>query len=116
MPINLDLFEIAHGNGWLLSGRSIFESLSTILINSLRPSDAYMCKQTKPSLVQIMACRLFGAKPSSEPMLIYGQLEIKFSEISMGIQTFSFKKLRFEMSSGKWRPFCLDLIMLTTNP
>ena len=41
------------------------------LVSSLRPRDAYMRHQTKPSLVQIMACRLFGAKPLSEPMLWY---------------------------------------------
>ena len=29
---------------------------------------------TSPSLVQVMACRLFGAKPLSEPMLDYCQL------------------------------------------
>ena len=39
--------------------------------NSLRPSDAYMRQLTRPSLVQIMACRLVGAKPLSEPMLEY---------------------------------------------
>ena len=38
-------------------------------INSLRPSDAYTCRWTGSSLVQIMTCRLFGAKPLSEPML-----------------------------------------------
>ena len=36
----------------------------------LRPSDAHMCHQTRPSLVQIMACRLLGATPLLEPMLI----------------------------------------------
>ena len=40
-------------------------------LNSLRPSDAYMGRWTGSSLVQIMACRLFGAKPLSEPMLEY---------------------------------------------
>ena len=39
--------------------------------NPLRPRDAYMRHQTCPSLVQIMACRLVGAKPLSEPMLEY---------------------------------------------
>ena len=33
--------------------------------NSLRPGDAYMRRLTGSSLVQIMACRLFGAKPLS---------------------------------------------------
>ena len=41
------------------------------VVNSLRPSDAYMRCWTGSSLVQIMACRLFGAKPLSEPMLEY---------------------------------------------
>ena len=40
-------------------------------INSLRPSDAYMRQKPDPSVVQIMACRLFGAKPLSEPMTEY---------------------------------------------
>ena len=39
--------------------------------NSLRPSDGYMRQYTILSLVQIMACRLVGAKPLSEPMLEY---------------------------------------------
>ena len=34
-------------------------------VNSLRPGDAYMRHQTKPSLVQIMACRQDGAKALS---------------------------------------------------
>ena len=40
-------------------------------LNSLRPSDAYMRRQPRPALVQILACRLFGAKPLPEPMLEY---------------------------------------------
>ena len=48
---------------------------NTLLVNSLRPSDAYIRQKPIPSLVQIMVCRLFGAKPSSEPMLEYCQLD-----------------------------------------
>ena len=43
----------------------------SMCLNSLRPSDAYMRRWTGSSLVHIMACRLFGAKPLSEPMLKY---------------------------------------------
>ena len=43
-------------------------------VNSLRSSDAYMRQWNRPSLVQIMACCLLGAKPLSEPMLVYCQL------------------------------------------
>ena len=38
-----------------------------------------------------------------------------FSEILIEINTFSFKKLHLKMSSGKWRPFCLCLNVLTTR-
>ena len=31
----------------------------------------YMCQYTKPSLFQIMACRLIGDKPLSEPMMAW---------------------------------------------
>ena len=48
-----------------------------VVINSLRPSDAYWHQYNIPTLVQIMACRLFCAKPLSGPMLPYCQLESK---------------------------------------
>ena len=35
------------------------------------------------------------------------------SEISIAIQTFSSKKMYYEMSSAKWCPFCLGLNVLT---
>ena len=47
------------------------------LINSLKPSDAYMRHQPRSSLVQILACRVIGAKPLSEPILYYCQLDPK---------------------------------------
>ena len=37
---------------------------------------------------------------------------INFSEIVLGIQTFSFKKMHLKMSA-EWRPFCLGLNVLT---
>ena len=59
-------------------------------INSPRPGDAYMRQCNKLSLVQIMACRLFGAKPLSEPVLTYCQLYLTISsEMSIEGQTFS---------------------------
>ena len=45
------------------------------VLNSLRPSDAYMRRWTGSSLLQIMAFRLVGAKPLSEPMLGYCKFE-----------------------------------------
>ena len=39
------------------------------------PPAAYMCQWIRPALVQIMACRLFVAKPFSKPVLAYCQLD-----------------------------------------
>ena len=42
-------------------------------------------------------------------LLLIEPLGTNFSEISIGIQTFSFKKMHLNMSSAKCRPFCLGL-------
>ena len=43
-------------------------------VNSSPPNAAYMHQWIVSALLQIMACRLYGAKPLSEPMLDYYQL------------------------------------------
>ena len=43
-------------------------------VNSSPPSAAYMRQWIGSALVQKMACRLFGAKPLSKPMLGHFQL------------------------------------------
>ena len=45
-------------------------------------------------------------------ILLIGPLGTNFSEILIGIQTFSFKKMHLKMSSAKWRPLCLGLNVL----
>ena len=40
-------------------------------------------------------------------ILLIGPLGTNFSEILIEIQTFSFRKMHLNMSSAKWRPFCL---------
>ena len=42
-------------------------------------------------------------------ILLIQPLGTNFSEILIGIQIFSFKKMHLKMSSAKWRPFCLGL-------
>ena len=54
-----------------------------------------------------MACRLYGAKPLSEPMLPYSQLDPKNK-----IHKFSFKEIHLKMLSAKWQPFCLSVSVL----
>ena len=45
-------------------------------------------------------------------ILLIGPLGTNFSEISIDIQIFSFNKIHFKMSSGKWRPSYLGLNVL----
>ena len=40
-------------------------------------------------------------------ILLIGPWGTNFSEILIGIQTCSFKKMHLKMASAKWRPFCL---------
>ena len=47
------------------------------VFNLIPPTAAYMRQWIGSALVQIMACRLFGAKPLSETMLGYCQLDPK---------------------------------------
>ena len=49
-------------------------------------------------------------------LLLIGPLGTNFSEILIEILTFSFKKLRLKVSSGKWLPFCLGLNVLVWTP
>ena len=68
-------------------------------LNSLRPSDKYMHQCHIPRLLQIMARRLFGAKPLSVPMLGYYQLDLK-EHISVKLYLkfeSSFKQMHLKM-------------------
>ena len=46
---------------------------------------------------------------TSAGILLIGPLGRNFSENLIEIHIFSFKKMHLQMSSGKWRPFCLSL-------
>ena len=50
---------------------------------------------------------------TNDGILLIGPLGTIFSEILIGIQTISFKKMHLKMSSAKWRPFCLGLQLFT---
>ena len=49
-------------------------------------------------------------------ILLIGLLGTNFNEMLIEIHAFSFTKIHLKMSSGKWRPFCLGLNMLTRQP
>ena len=46
-------------------------------------------------------------------ILLIRPLRTNFSEILIEFHTFSFMKMHLKMSSGKWRPFCLGLNVLS---
>ena len=48
-------------------------------------------------------------------LLLIGPFRTNFSEILIEIYTVSFKKMHLKMLSGKWRPFCLSLNVLTSQ-
>ena len=93
------------------------------MFNSLRPGDACMRHWTGSSLFQVMAWRLFGAKPLHEPVFTYCQLGLgtNFSEILIEIQTFSLNKICVftrkyafgnvvcEMAAILSRPHCVNV-------
>ena len=65
------------------------------------PNASYILRWTGPVLVQVMACRLFDAKPLPEPMLTYCLPGTNFTEIPIGILSFSFRKIHLKLSSAK---------------
>ena len=65
--------------------------------NSLRLSYIYMHQENIPTLLQIMACRLFGAKPLSEPMLLYCQLDPISVKFFLKVKKFSFTEIHLKM-------------------
>ena len=66
-------------------------------------SATYMCEWTGSSLVEVIACRLFGAKPLSVAMLAYCQLD---SGKQIIVRFESEIKCNWKCRLLKWRPFC----------
>ena len=89
---------------------------SKYCINSLRPSDAYICV----SNLTIIGSD-YGLSPDRRQAIIWtnagilliGPLGTNFREILIEILKVWFKKMRLKVSSAKWRPFCLGLNVLT---
>ena len=73
------------------------------------PSAAYMRQWTGSSLIQVIACRMFGAKSLPEPILVYCQLDslvqgsVKFES---DCQHFRSGKYIWKCCVPKWRTLC----------
>ena len=92
---------------------------SIIPFNSSPPSAAYMRRLTGWALVQVMACRLFDAKPLFEPMLEYFNWTLGYKlqcNFFIEIRAFSFKEMLLKMASAKQWPFCPGRDQLIKQP
>ena len=69
--------------------------------NTFPPSAAYMRQWIGSALVQVMACRLFSAKPLPEPMLVYCQLNSR-KQISV---KFEFEFYHFHLKKNASETF-----------
>ena len=87
-------------------------------VNSLRPGEAYICVSKLASIISdngLSPGRHQAIIWTNAGILLIGPLGTNVSEILIEIHTFSFKKMHFKMSSGKWRPFCLGLNVLIND-
>ena len=84
----------------------------SFIFNSLRQSDVCISKLTIIGAVN-------GLLPDWHQAIIWTNdgiycllkpQEKNFSKICNKIHTFSFKKMHFKMSSGKWQPFCCSFM------
>ena len=62
-------------NGKLTKLTSLMRNPDVSLVNSSHPSAVYIRQWTGSTLVPIMACHLFSAKPIAKPMLAYCQFD-----------------------------------------
>ena len=93
---------------------NVFESHYNIIwFNPSRSGDAFMCHTTRASLVQIMACHLFGAKPLSKPVLAYCSLDTWEHELWIKTLQFSYNKMNLKMLFAKCWSFCRYLKVIT---
>ena len=72
-----------------------------------------LCTQNL-TLVKVMACHLFGAKPftwTNSDLLSITLLATNVNDFLIKIQLFSFKKMHLKVSA-KCQPFCLNLSVL----
>ena len=76
-------------------------------VNLSPPTTAYMRQWTESALVHVMACRLFGAKPLPETMLVYCQLDPwEQTSVKFEWEFYHFHSWNAFVVYPKWRPFC----------
>ena len=106
---NAEFYTGTYGNCWInFSYLAHYIKRRTDKNTSSPPSAAYMRHGSWSALVQIMACRIFSAKPLSKPhwVIVNWNLGNKIQWSFIKIYKFSFSKMRMKMSFAQWQPFC----------
>ena len=93
------------------------------MFNSLRPSDAYMRHETKPSSIQIVACRLAGASHHLKQcgIMWIGPWGTSFNNILVKIHHFQSRKCVWicrlqKIAANLYRPYCVNnLVTISTT-
>ena len=83
--------------------------IASDILSSSPPSATYVRQWNGSSLVQVMACCLFGGKPLPEPMLVYCQLNSsKQVSVIFEFEFYHFhtRKYIWKCRLPKWWPFC----------
>ena len=96
-----------------LSNTSLVSNLSTLLTHWGRVTHICVGVTIIVSDNGLSPSRRQAITWTNARILLIGPLGTNFSEILIGIQTFSFMKMHLKMSSAKWRPFCLGPNVLT---
>ena len=105
---------IRHGIiNWICTPPMLMYFRTRTQVNSLRPSDAYLRRWIIGSDNGLSLGRRQAIIWANAGMLLIGPLGTGFREMLIGIQIFSFTKMRMKMLSAKWRPFCPGLDVLT---
>ena len=79
-----------------------YENLTLVVLHSSPPSAAYMRQSSGSALVQVMACRLLGAKPLLEPVLACYQLD-SWKQISVKFES---EFCYFHLKNAFWIVVC----------
>ena len=100
--LNYKIKPISHHQGWLTHWGRVTHICVTKL--TIIGSDNGLSPDRRQAIIWTNA-----------GILLIGPLGTKFSEILIDIWIFSFKKMHLKMSSGKWRPSCLGLNVLSSE-
>ena len=93
---------------------SVDRTMSALYLQQYLPNPFHICTSLSSNFRRCVSCnvRRQAIIWTSAGILLIGPLGTNFSEISLQIHTFSFKKMHLNMLSAKWQLFCVCLHVL----